>query len=319
MTKTILLFLFFSQLFFAQESNDKTVYLDSLGSVTPDVEHSYYRIIRDYQLKKAEYRVEDYYLSGKLRKAGLSTNKDYLQENGEFTSFYENGNKESVISYEKGYEKGNCSFWYENGNKKLEGEYLLSGTEKERKVVFRIINYWDVEGKQKTQNGNGEFEDDGSYEGENLNLVSSGRVKDGFKDGIWKGTHSKPDFSFTETYKSGELVSGRSVEKDGTEHNYTETMTKPEPVKGLGDFYKHVRNNFPVPENFSGSGKIITKFVIDKEGNVVEAKTVKGVREDIDLQAIRCVSAYKGFSPAKLRGVKVRCSYQLPITFQSAE
>jgi hypothetical protein len=38
-------------------------------------------------------------------------------------------------------------------------------------------------------------------------------------------------------YKKGEIVSGISKDADGNKYTYTSLETKPEPIKGINDFF----------------------------------------------------------------------------------
>jgi hypothetical protein len=116
-TKLTLLFLLFSILFFAQDANDKIVYLDSKWSPTTKDNYTYYRIIKDHNLEKSEYIIEDYYKSGVLQMKGNSETKDYLTKKGLYKYYFENGALKCEHSYDKGKETGNRTDWYENGVK----------------------------------------------------------------------------------------------------------------------------------------------------------------------------------------------------------
>ena len=57
---SIAIFLIFSLLSFGQSSNDKVIYLDSLGNDS-DSDHYYSKqIVKDYYLEKKDYLVEKY-------------------------------------------------------------------------------------------------------------------------------------------------------------------------------------------------------------------------------------------------------------------
>ncbi|MBG6060568.1 outer membrane biosynthesis protein TonB [Flavobacterium sp. CG_9.1] len=89
---------------------------------------------------------------------------------------------------------------------------------------------------------------------------------------------------------------------------------RPEPLKGIKDFYKHIGKNFNVPRVYENmKGKIITTFVIEKDGEIVELKNIKSVFEILDQEAIRVIRSYGKWKPRLQRGQNVKVLYSIPI------
>jgi hypothetical protein len=63
------------------------------------------------------------------------------------------------------------------------------------------------------------------------------------------------------------------------------------------------------------SGTIITRFVIDTTGNISDITVSKGIRPDMDKEAIRLAGLLNGWIPAIVNGNKVKVIYLLPISF----
>jgi hypothetical protein len=308
MKKIILFFLLFSNVFFAQESNDKIIYLDSIWKESTKENYSYYRIIKEYNLEKEAYTFEDYFKSGKIQMRGNSESREYLQNIGEFNYYFENGTLKKTISYEKGKPKGNYTEWYDNGQKCLEGEYIAD--DKNGTTNLKIQNYWDVNNVQKVVDGNG------LVVLKNELYEENGLYKNGFKEGKWIGEAIKSDFSYEEFYTDGKLVNGISTENDGTKNEYTSLEVRPEPKKGFKDFYKYIGKKFSATDlayKNKVKGRIILGFIVDKSGKIVEIKVHKGLGFGLDEEAIRVLSSYENWHPALQKGRKVRCSYSLPI------
>lgn len=181
MKKKLLFLLFLSPTFFltAQNTEDKTIYLDSLWNITKEGNHQYYRVIKDYNSEKDFYQITDYYKSGKTKSEGNSIDNNGFSKKGEFVYYYENGNKEYLINYDKQGYIGKYINWYENGNKRLEGEYLIriTGIQSE----LKINEFWNPQGKQTIVDGNGEYEENDKY------YYSKGEIKNGLRDGFWTG------------------------------------------------------------------------------------------------------------------------------------
>lgn len=308
-----LLFLFIPKLCTSQNSSiDRKVYLDSSWNETTSENYKYYRIIKDYYSNNDLYVIKDYYKSGVLQMEGTSKTKDANSKEGEFVFYYENGNKKTVTNYMKSRPNGKNLEWYENGNKKLEGEYI----ENEKTFVgdLKVYQFWNSKNVQTVIDGNGDYEE------VEENFFGSGKIKDGFKDGLWEGYDKKIGYTFSESYANQKLVSGVSVDSIKVSRNYKVVELKPVPKKGYEDFYKHVGKKFQVPNMPKGvGGKIFLKFIVDKEGQIIDPQILKGIGYGADEEAIRVVSSYTNFAPGEVRGIKVRCTFSLPITIQPTE
>jgi protein TonB len=63
-------------------------------------------------------------------------------------------------------------------------------------------------------------------------------------------------------------------------------------------------------------GKVVVRFVVEKDGSVSNAAVVKGVNPLLDAEAVRVVSSLPKFeSPAKKDGSAVKVHYMIPIAF----
>lgn len=292
-------------------ANIKTVYLDSLWQKTTKENHKYYRVIKGYYSEKQDiYQIQEYYKSGVLEKEGMSRNKEGDSKEGEFIFYYENGTKKSATNFIKNRLNGLDSRWYENGKIKQEGEYIVD--ERKNESEYKVNQFWDNSGVQKVTDGNGDYEEVGEK------TFGSGKVKNGYKDGLWEGYDKKIGYTFSENYENQKMVSGVSVDSDKILYNYTIVEKKPEPKKGIADFFQYVGNNFKTPDVKGLKGKIYIKFIIDKEGKVIEPKIIQGIGYGADEEAIRVLSSYKNFVPGEIRGIKVKYNYSLPISIQSA-
>lgn len=290
--------------------DDKLVYLDSTNVETKSKDYVYVRVVKDSKLKKESYNVQEYYRSGVLRMEGSSQSNNGYTYDGEMTNYYKNGTKKSLVNYVKGKINGKYFEWYENGTKKLEGESVEG--ERKGSLQRKINQFWDLNGVQKVVDGNGFFEDKNEKES------SKGEIKNGFKDGVWEGTFLKFKSRYKETYDNGKLISGESWDDHNVSYIYTELEVKPEPSGGMMGFYKYVAKNYKIPEVQGLSGKIYVTFVIDEEGKIVEPRILRDLGYGTGQEALRILSNYYGFSPGIQRGQKVRCSFSMPISIQSA-
>ena len=79
---------------------------------------------------------------------------------------------------------------------------------------------------------------------------------------------------------------------------------------------RFIAREFEVSERmmqFSSGEKVYVEFIIEKNGDVSQAKIIRGSDELVGEEAIRVVKSLPDFTPAKLNGKPVRMSYILPI------
>lgn len=204
--------------------------------------------------------------------------------------------------------------FYENGNPKLEGEFIPIPTEKNKpkKSKLKIFEYWDTNNVLKATGGNGVYEDIDAFHN------GHGKIKDGFKDGVWAGSDSKINYSYTETYANTELVSGVSIDSNKVEHSYQTVEAIAEPKNGIESFYTFIAKNFRVPEVDKLNGKIFTSFEIGTDGKLSKFKILRSIGYGTAEETLRVLSAYpEVWKPKEIRGIKLKMVYHFPINIQS--
>lgn len=88
---------------------------------------------------------------------------------------------------------------------------------------------------------------------------------------------------------------------------------------GQGALMKFLSNNIRYPESAQQNdiqGRVIVKFVVEKDGSIGNVTVVKGVDRDLDREAIRVVKKMPRWQPGKNNGVAVRSYFNLPVTFR---
>jgi antitoxin component YwqK of YwqJK toxin-antitoxin module len=308
-TKLMVFLLLFSKVVSSQNANDRTMYMEESWKEGTKDKYTYLRIIKDYYLDQSEYRFEDYYKNGRLQMEGNSIDKDYLTKNGLFKYYYENGNKKSEVTYTDNTPKGNRTQWYENGVKKMESEYIV--VEGEVEPQYKINQYWNSEGKQQVVDGNGFIDD--SYE----KGSSKGNLVNGLKNGVWEGKDTEYNFSYTETYDHGKLISGKSIDENNEEHSYNIIKLEPRPRKGISHFYKYIGERFSIPRGAESIyGKMQFTFAIGKDGDASDFMVVKSLGSKMDNEGIRVIKKYPDWASGELRGIKVSFQYSIPIVIK---
>lgn len=92
----------------------------------------------------------------------------------------------------------------------------------------------------------------------------------------------------------------------------------PEPISGFSNFYKQLSTmmKYPAPARRMGTeGKVFVEFVVNKNGEPVDFKVIRGIGYGCDEEAIR-VLALTQWEPGKQRGKPVHVRMILPIIFK---
>ncbi|MCF0059504.1 energy transducer TonB [Dyadobacter sp. CY356] len=183
----------------------------------------------------------------------------------------------------------------------------------------KILSAWTYDGRQMVKNGNGWWKNVTSvYEGSQKLLIEEGQVVDGLKNGKWIGKLADSTLYYNEIYDVGKLKEGASF-VNGEKVVYKESAVQPQFEGGIKEFYQFLSNNINYPPDAAKkgiSGKVFISFVVCEDGSLCDYKLIKGVRDDIDHEALRVVKRMSGrWKPGEIRGQKVRVKYNLPVNF----
>ncbi|MXZ17214.1 MAG: energy transducer TonB, partial [Rhodothermaceae bacterium] len=63
-------------------------------------------------------------------------------------------------------------------------------------------------------------------------------------------------------------------------------------------------------------GRVIVRFIVDKEGNVRDASITKGIGGGCDEEAIRVLTEHAKFRPGIHQGETVPVEMQIPVVFK---
>lgn len=92
-----------------------------------------------------------------------------------------------------------------------------------------------------------------------------------------------------------------------------------EPIGGMGAFYGWVGKNLKYPnqaKRMGIEGKVIVKFVVDKDGSINNVEVVRGLEGGLSEEAVRVVSQAPAWKPGKQRGRAVKQRMIIPISFK---
>lgn len=87
----------------------------------------------------------------------------------------------------------------------------------------------------------------------------------------------------------------------------------------IGDVNKYIIDNLQYPlaaEKDGVMGRVVIKFIVGEDGTVREPVVLRGIREDVDNEALRMVQNMPKWKPGKQNGRAVDVYYTLPISFK---
>ena len=107
--------------------------------------------------------------------------------------------------------------------------------------------------------------------------------------------------------------------KPKEEEIFTAVEQQAEFPGGIAALMKWLNQNIRYPEQAAANdiqGRVIVKFVVEKDGSIGAVEILKGVDKDLDREALRVVKKMPKWQPGKNNGVAVRSYFNLPVTFK---
>ena len=101
---------------------------------------------------------------------------------------------------------------------------------------------------------------------------------------------------------------------------FAEIQVKPTFNGGdANEFSKWVNERLKYPEQAKADkaqGRVVLQFTVGADGVVRDVKVLKGVREDLDAEALRVISASPQWGPGMQDGKAVPVTYVFPVVYQ---
>lgn len=100
---------------------------------------------------------------------------------------------------------------------------------------------------------------------------------------------------------------------------YKEAEVMPEYPGGMQALMTYMGSSIKYPETAEADGlegKVFVQFVVDKSGKVGQVEVVRGVRDDLDSEAVRVISEMVDWTPGKQDGKSVSVQMVLPIAYK---
>ena len=88
---------------------------------------------------------------------------------------------------------------------------------------------------------------------------------------------------------------------------------------GPSKLFEYLARNVRYPaeaEKAGIQGRVIVSFVVEKDGSVSNAKTIKAIHPTLDAEALRVINGMPKWTPGKKNGEATRVQYVVPVTFR---
>ena len=111
----------------------------------------------------------------------------------------------------------------------------------------------------------------------------------------------------------------KSPVEEAKEETLTVVDVMPQYPGGDRELLKFIAQSIKYPTDAQEAGvqgRVICSFVVDKKGNIVEPKLIRGIDPSLDAEALRVIGMMPRWTPGRQDGKAVRVLYTVPITFR---
>ena len=118
----------------------------------------------------------------------------------------------------------------------------------------------------------------------------------------------------------GYAPEGTTVPEEGTIFEVVEQM--PEYPGGMPAMMEFISKNIKYPaaaQQAKIQGRVVIQFIVDKEGNIICPRVIRGADPLLDAEAIRLTTIMPKWKPGMQRGQAVNVKYTVPIMFRLQE
>lgn len=126
----------------------------------------------------------------------------------------------------------------------------------------------------------------------------------------------------TDSRKVGKRAVALSPKVEQVKTPSVSNFTEAEPAEGYPALYDYFKNALQYPAQArkdSITGSVLVGFAINKSGDAENISIVKGLREDLDKEAIRLIDEMPLWNPAQLNGKPITTRLVVPLNFQLSE
>jgi antitoxin component YwqK of YwqJK toxin-antitoxin module len=300
-------------------TRSKTTFLKNDGREVNQLDSAdFVRVVSAPDSGTKLFNVNEYYKDKTHRMVAKSWNPDNMQFEGQAQWFYPTGKKKEVCNFHEARKLGDDYEFYPNGKIYLHKKYL-SDAEKIAGNDVLFLDYRDSTGTSAATEGQGTvkiYDDKFSY------VFEEGVVKNGLRDGEWKGENGDKNhhISFTEDYDNGTLKAGKAIHSyENKTYTYTVRDMMPQFFGGLQAFGAYLGQNihYPGVSRFNKTqGRVFVSFVVETNGTLSDFKIKSAPDMLMAKEAVRVLSESPAWVPGYQFGKAVRVSYTVPINFK---
>ncbi|QEC74438.1 energy transducer TonB [Mucilaginibacter ginsenosidivorax] len=279
---------------------------------------TFIRVLLSPAIEGGLNRVNDYYLSGKLKFSGESSSPSwYPRFDGTCVSYFENGHKKGVYHFDKGRLTGDVIEYFPNGRvntvKTISDGIYVNST---GMPGLKLTQCLDSVGNVLADGGDGKWLE---YHGGNFPFAE-GMVKKGVEDGDWHGKLNDT-ISYTCKYDMGVLKEGKSISTKGNTHLFTQIQSLPEFPGGQEKLIAYIGRTLAYPADAREKGiqgRVLVQFTVQTDGSLTDIQVVRSLYPSLDEQALNCLRKSPKWTSGYKYGIKTAVVYTIPVSFALA-
>jgi hypothetical protein len=281
----------------------------------------FYRIITSPVPPDTHYSVKDFYSTGELKLTGMVSERLFtgggeLALDGDCTTYFKAGGKQSIVQYKEGYKNGKESLFYPNGKLYAIIKYIpITGYSYAKGISW---DCYDLNGTMICKEGNGNWL---IYNNDFKSLIIEGPMKKGEKNGDWRGECllGADSIKYIYHFKDGLFKSGESYDKAGKSYQFTQDVQPAYYWSGPFQFLRTLQGHMDLPKDSNGkkisADDVVISFIVEKDGHTTHLETlapvIPALRESIEKALSKC----KDWTPRKNYGIPVRAQIVLSLKY----
>jgi TonB family protein len=291
----------------AQNKDVITVFMANSGNIVESKEKAdFVRQILppDPEVDKKTSTVLDFYMNGNKKLVAHTRDAGMAEAlYGSYIEYFKDGSRKSIRSYKNGALVGQAVYYYPNG------QTYYTATDS------RIVQSFDVNGKETAANGNGKWiiYDDA------FKAIAEGPIVNGLQNGEW--TASVNGVKTTGVYEAGKLVSGNLFTNDNKVYNNSKDLDVMAAYPGGEDqLAAYLSSEVKYPKLVRANkleGEVLVNFIVEKDGALSNVKVEKGLGSGCDEEAVRLIEKSQPWIPGELYGAPRRVSYTVNVVFST--
>lgn len=297
--------------------------LNGYHKVTTLDSADFFRIILPPDSGDTKYNIREYYKNGKIKLVGKSDplhekfKKGLISFCGDCVTYYHNGKRESISQYFKNSKEGFEYIYYPNGSIYFTIKHTLS-----HKDPNDEVQYWECYDKNGTKTcteGNGDWI---TYDKEYKQVLVTGKVKNGYKEGEWDGKVLNADsIRYVYNYAKGVITSSVGYDKAGAAFPFIFIRVAANYKGGFNTFIDELKSHLKVPKGPDGKKIVLDNikivFIVEKDGTTSNFEILGIVNTDLNKALVEALSKCYDWTPTRFYGIPYKTRVTLPLKYFS--